>query len=110
MWSIALYGSESRAVKNTSRCLKMCGPEDVCYGTEYKINVWVRQKIGVPEENGLVAQLKKRKLAKYGHWKRRSEGLVTAVTEIEIEGKCLRRTAWIDDVRRWTVGGLPDVR
>ena len=36
----------------------------------------------------------------------RSEGLVMAVTEGEIEGKCLsgrRRTAWMDDVRRWTV-------
>ena len=32
------------------------------------------------------------------------------MTEGEIEGKCLpgrRRTAWIDDVRRWTEGGLP---
>ena len=53
--------------------------------TEYKTNVWVRQKIGVPEQNGLLEQLKKRKLAKYGHWKRRSEGLVMAVTEGEIE-------------------------
>ena len=39
-------------------------------------------------ENGLLEQLNKRKLAKYGHWKR-SEGLVMAVTEGEIEGKCL---------------------
>ena len=33
-----------------------------------------------------------------------------AVTEGEIEGKCLpgrRITAWIDDVRRRTEGGLP---
>ena len=33
-----------------------------------------------------------------------------AVTEGEIEGKCLpgrQRTVWIDDVRRWTEGGLP---
>ena len=39
----------------------------------------------------------------------RSEGLIMAVTEGEIEGKCLagrRRTAWTDDVRRWTEGGL----
>ena len=35
--------------------------------TEYKTSVWVRQKIGVPEENGLLEQLKKTgKLAKYG--------------------------------------------
>ena len=57
--------------------------------TEYKTNVWVRQKIGVPEQNGQLEQLKKRKLAKYGHWKRRSEGVVMAVTEGEIVGKCL---------------------
>ena len=73
----------------------------------------MRQKIGVPEQNGLLEQLKKWKLAKYGHWKTRTEGLVMAVTEGEIEGKCLpgrRRTAWIDNVRRWTEGGLPAAR
>ena len=46
-------------------------------------------------------------------WKRRSEGLVMAVTEGEIGGKCLpgrRRTAWIDNVGRWTEGGLPAAR
>ena len=35
------------------------------------------------------------------------------VTEGGIEGKCLpgrRRTAEIDDVRRWTEGGLPAAR
>ena len=26
--------------------------------TEYMTNVWVRQKIGVPEQNGLLEQLK----------------------------------------------------
>ena len=50
---------------------------------------WVRQKTGVQEENGLDEQLKKRKFAKYWHWKRRSEGLVMVMTEREIEGKCL---------------------
>ena len=56
--------------------------------TEYKTNVWVRQKIGVPEQNGLLEQLKKRKLDNYGHCKIRSEGLVMDLTEGEIEGKC----------------------
>ena len=35
------------------------------------------------------------------------------VTRGEIEGKCLHgrwRTAWLDDVRRWTEGGLPAAR
>ena len=48
-----------------------------------------------------------------GRWKR-SEGMVMVVTEREIEGKCLpsrqQRTLWIDDARRWTVGGLPSAR
>ena len=115
----ALYGSESWAVKKCDE-KRITAFELWCWRrvlriswTEYKTNVWVRQKIGVPEQNGLLEQLKKRKLAKYGHWKRRSEGLVMAVTEGEIEGKCLpgrRRTAWIDNVGRWTEGGLPAAR
>ena len=119
VWSIALYGSESWAVKKCDE-KRITAFELWCWRrvlriswTEYKTNVWVRQKIGVPEQNGLLEQLKKRKLAKYGHWKRRSEGLVMAVTEGEIEGKCLpgrRRTAWIDNVGRWTEGGLPAAR
>ena len=93
VWSIALYGSESWAVKKCDE-KRITAFELWCWRrvlriswTEYKTNVWVRQKIGVPEQNGLLEQLKKRKLAKYGHWKRRSEGLVMAVTEGEIEGK-----------------------
>ena len=43
----------------------------------------------VPEENGLLEQLKTQKLAKHGHWNRRIEGLVMTVTEGEIEGQCL---------------------
>ena len=68
---------------------------------------------GVPDENMPLEQLNKQKLAKYGHGKRRSEGLFMAVMEGRLEGKCLpstRRTACIDDVRRWTVGGLPAAR
>ena len=50
--------------------------------TECKTNVRVLLKIVVPKEKGLLEQLKKLKLAKYGHWKRRSEGLlIMAVTE-----------------------------
>jgi len=43
--------------------------------------------------------------SKYCHWKRISDNVVLATTKGEIEGKYFpgrRRTAWIDDVRRWT--------
>ena len=55
---------------------------------------------GMPEEKGIVEQIKHRKLSKYCHWKRRSDSVVLATIEGEIEGKCFpgrRRTAWIDD-------------
>ena len=61
---------------------------------------WARKKVGVPEENGLLEQLKN---GSYQIWARRkSEGLVMDVREGEIECKCLagrRRAVWIDDVR-----------
>ena len=92
VWSIALYGSESWAVKKCDE-KRIPAFELWCWRrvlriswTEYKTNVWVRQKIGVPEQNGLIEQLKKRKLP----------------------GR--RRAAWIDNVGRWTEGGLPAAR
>ena len=73
IYHIALYGSESWAVKKCDE-KRITAFELWCWRrvlrisrTEYKTNVWVRQKIGVPEQNGLLEQLNKRKLAKYGH-------------------------------------------
>ena len=49
-----------------------------------KTNVWIRQRVGVSEEEGLLAQLRIRKLSMYGLWKRRSDSLVQMT---EVEGK-----------------------
>ena len=71
--------------------------------TERKTNTWIREKTGILEEKGILEQIKHRKLSKYCHWKR-SDSVVLATIEGEIEGKCFpgRRTrAWIDDVQRW---------
>ena len=64
VWSIALYGSESWAVKKCDE-KRITAFELWCWRrvlriswTEYKTNVWVRQKIGVQEQNGLLEQLK----------------------------------------------------
>ena len=60
------------------------------------ISCWIVASSGAPEWQILLEQLQKWKLAKYGHCKRRSEGLVMNVTEGEMTGKCLpsrRRTA-----------------
>jgi len=68
--------------------------------TEWKTNTWIREKIGIPEEKGILEQIKHRKLSKYCHWKRRIDSVVLAAIEGKKEGKCFpgrRRTAWIDD-------------
>ena len=36
----------------------------------------------------MVAQVKKGKIAKYGHWKRREESVVLAIIDGEVKGKC----------------------
>jgi len=72
--------------------------------TERKTKTWIRAKIGISEEKRhLLEQIKHRKLSKYCHWKGRSDSMVLATIEGEIEKKCFagrRRTAWIGDVRR----------
>ena len=45
----------------------------------------------------------------YGHWKRRSDSLVQMTVEGEVEGKARpghRKTGWIDNIRKWTEGGM----
>ena len=58
----------------------------------------------VYRKKGILEQIKRWKLSKYCHWKRRSDSVVLATIEGEIEGKCFpgRRTSWLADVRRWT--------
>ena len=75
--------------------------------TERKTNKWVRERIGVKEEDGIVKQIKRRKLAKYMHWKGRLESIVTMSIEGEMMGKNKRRRrriAWVDNIRKWSVG------
>ena len=74
-----------------------------------KSNVWIRQTVGVSEEEGLPAQLRKRKLSMYGHWKRRSDSLVQMTVEGEVKGKTRlgrRNTGCIDNISKWTEGGM----
>jgi len=52
----------------------------------------------------ILEENKHRSLSKYCHW-----SVVLATIEGDIEGKCFsgrRRTAWIDDVQRWTGDGM----
>ena len=113
VWSIALYGCESWTIKKEEermiqvfelwlwrRVLRISWKER-------KTNDWVRETIGVPEHEGLLEMVKKRKISKYEHWKRRGDSLVLATIEGEIGARGRRgrrRYEWIDNIRDWTNG------
>ena len=46
-----------------------------------KTNDWVRETIGVPENEGLLEMMKKRMTSKYDHWKRSGDSLLLATIE-----------------------------
>ena len=119
VWSVALYGAESWSLK-LSDMKKIESFELWVWRRMLQVswkdrrtNEWIRQRVGVTEKEGLLAHLKKRKLSMYGHWKRRSGSLVQMTVEGEVEGKARpgrRKTAWIDNIRKWTDGGMPMAR
>jgi len=55
--------------------------------TERKTNEWVREQVGVSKERSVLAEVRKRKIRKYGHWKRRGESMVLESIERETDGK-----------------------
>ncbi|XP_072019709.1 uncharacterized protein [Amphiura filiformis] len=119
VWSIALYGAESWTLKQSDiekiesfelwvwrRMLQVSWKER-------KTNAWIRQKVGITEKQGLLSQLKKRKISLYGHWKWRPDSIVQITIEGEVEGKARpgrRKTGWIDNIRMWTNGGMAVAR
>ena len=77
--------------------------------TVRRTNQWAREKVGVSEENGVLSLLKRRKVAKYGHWKCRPSSIPNRIIEYELPGPCKigrPKTTWINNIDSWTVGGL----
>ena len=118
IWSTLLYGAESWTLKKSDE--KVLQSFEIWVSrrvlriswTERKTNKWVRERIGVKEEDGIVKQIKRRKLAKYMHWKRRPESIVTMSIEGEImrkNKKGRRKIAWVDNIREWC-GGMSMAR
>ena len=113
IWSVALYGCGSWALRKKEermiqvfelwlwrRVLRVSW-------RDRKTNEWVRTTIGVPENEGLLEMVKKRKLAKYDHWKRRGDSLVLATIEGEVCAKARRgrqKFEWVDNIRSWRDG------
>ena len=79
---------------------------------ERRTNEWVREQIGVPKEKSVLEEVKRRKIRKYGHWKRRSESLVLTSIEGQMPGRGRRgrrKIEWIDNIISWE-GGVDRAR
>ena len=80
---------------------------------EHKTNEWVRGRVGVREDDGLLNVIKRRKVAKCFHWKRGRGSVVLACIEGLMEGKNRighHAITWVDNLKFWAVGGLPILR
>ena len=119
VWSVFLHGCESWTLRKederriTSFELWVWRRLLRVSWTERRTNEYIRKRVGVPEEKGLLITVKKRKIAKYGHWKRREKSLVLSTIEGEVEGKRKRgrrRTEWFDNIREWIDGGVAEAR
>lgn len=115
IWSIALYACESWTLKKEDEqkvtSFEMWLWRRVLGITwqQHRTNVSVREEIGVPENRGLLAEMKRRKQSKYAHWKRRGSSLLLAAVEGEPPGRLRRgrrRIEWPDNIRDWTDGGM----
>ena len=114
VWSIASYGSESWTLRKADE-RRICAFELWAWRRllriswrQRKTNEWVREKVRVPANEGLLQTIKRRKQLKYGHWKRRPDSAVLMTIEGEVEGRARRgrrRKAWIDDLQ-----GTPTAR
>ena len=107
VWSVALYACETWTLRKQEermievfemwlwrRVLRVSW-------TERRTNEWVRERVGVREEHGLLREVRRRKIRKYRHWKRRGESLVMASVEGEAEGRGRRgrrRMEWMSNI------------
>ena len=107
IWSVALYACETWTLRKQEE--KMIQAFEMWLWrrvlrvswTERRTNEWVRERVGVREEHGLLREVKRRKMRKYRHWKRRGESLVLASVEGEAEGRGRRgrrRMEWMTNI------------
>ncbi|XP_063596230.1 uncharacterized protein LOC134773083 [Penaeus indicus] len=113
VWSVALYACETWTVRKQEE--RMIDAFEMWLWrrvirvkwTERRTNEWVREQVGVREEQGIMQEIKRRKIQKYGHWKRRGESLVLATIEGETEGvgrRGRRRIEWVSNIFNWQRG------
>ena len=57
--------------------------------TYRKANEWVRDKIGIDENDGLLSMSKVKKIRMYGHWRRSSDSLVCKIIDDRMKRKKL---------------------
>ena len=71
---------------------------------ERRTNEWVRERVGVKDEERMLQEIKRRKIRKYRHWKRRGDSVVLESIEGETEGRGRRgrrRVEWVTNILTW---------
>ena len=116
VWSVALYGCESWTLRKEDE-RKLTSFEMWLWRRvlriswiERKSNSWVREKVKITEDNGMLAHVKHRKISKYCHWKRRPSSLVLTTIEGKTPGKGKRgrrRYKWLDILTSERDGSWP---
>ena len=112
IWSFALYACETWTLKKQEE--RMIEAMEMWLWrrvlgvnwTERRTNEWVRQQVTVEKHQGMLAEVRRRKIRKYGHWKRRGESVVLAtVGETESRGRRgRRRMEWMSNIIEWEEG------
>ena len=118
VWSVALYGCESWTLRKEDE-RKLTSFEMWLWRRvlriswiERKSNSWVREKVKITEDNGMLAHVKHRKISKYCHWKRRPSSLVLTTIEGKTPGKGKRgrrRYKWLDNILTWSGESLYNI-
>jgi len=111
VWPVATYGCESWTIRKNEEArldtfeMKGLGKILRVSWTAKKTNEWVLNKAGVKRE--LLDTVKARKLAYYGHTMRKQGScLEKEIMQGTMPGARRRerpRTAWMDNIKTWTV-------
>ena len=113
IWSVALYACETWTVRKQEE--KMIDAFEMWLWrrvlkvkwTEKRTNEWVRRQAGVQAQQGMLQEVRKRKIRKFGHWKRRGESVVLASIEGETQGRGRRgrrKVDWMNNIITWEDG------
>ena len=118
MWSVGLYGCESWTLRKANEC-QLAAAEIWLWREvlrtkwfEKGTNSYVRNQVKVPESNGLLEEVKRRKRRKSRHRKRKTRESADGDDRRKVPGKGRRggrRMNRMDNIMAWIESGLKGI-